>query len=50
MSEKLSNKFNNQITIINDDVLKIDETKLFNDKVIVLVIYIIFQHKYLVNG
>ena len=33
--KKLSNKFNNQITIINDDVLKIDETKLFNDKVIV---------------
>ena len=23
----LKNKFNNQITIINDDVLKIDETK-----------------------
>ena len=31
----LKNKFNNQLTIINDDVLKIDETKLFKDKVIV---------------
>ncbi len=32
---KLKNKFNNQISIINDDVLKIDETTLFKDKVIV---------------
>ncbi len=31
----LRNKFNNKITIINDDVLKIDETTLFKDKVIV---------------
>tara|TARA_B100000900_G_scaffold250068_1_gene212981 strand:- start:12 stop:797 length:786 start_codon:yes stop_codon:yes gene_type:complete len=31
----LKNKFNDQIIIINDDVLKIDETKLFNDKVVV---------------
>ena len=31
----LENKFKNQITVINDDVLKIDETKLFNDKVVV---------------
>ena len=32
---ELINKFNNQLTIINDDVLKIDETQLFNEKVIV---------------
>ncbi len=32
---KLENKFNNQLTIINDDILKVDETNLFNDKVIV---------------
>ena len=31
----LENKFKNQITVFNDDVLKIDETKLFNDKVVV---------------
>ena len=31
----LENKFKDQIMIINDDVLKIDETKLFNDKVVV---------------
>ena len=31
----LENKFKNQIIVINDDVLKIDETKLFNDKVVV---------------
>ena len=31
----LKNKFNNQLTIINDDVLKIDETKLFKEKVTV---------------
>ena len=31
----LRNKFNDKLIIINDDVLKIDETKLFNDKVIV---------------
>ena len=31
----LRNKFNNKITIINDDVLKIDETTLFKDKVTV---------------
>ena len=31
----LQNKFNNKITIINDDVLKIDETTLFKDKVTV---------------
>ncbi len=35
LARNLKNKFNNQITIINDDVLKIDETKLFKDKVIV---------------
>ncbi len=31
----LRNKFNNKITIINDDVLKIDESNLFKDKVTV---------------
>ena len=31
----LKDKFNNQIIIVNDDVLKIDETNLFNDKVTV---------------
>ena len=31
----LNNKFNNQITIIKDDILKIDETDLFKEKVIV---------------
>ena len=31
----LEKKFNNQISIINDDVLKIDETNLFQEKVIV---------------
>ncbi len=35
LSIRLKNKFNNQVTIINDDVLKIDETKLFKEKVIV---------------
>ncbi len=30
---ELENKFTNQISIINDDVLKIDETNLFNNKV-----------------
>ncbi len=33
--KKLKIKFGNQIKIINDDVLKIDETNLFKDKVIV---------------
>ena len=31
----LKNKFNEKITLINEDVLKIDETKLFKDKVTV---------------
>ncbi len=35
LASALETKFNNKITIINDDVLKIDETKLFKDKVIV---------------
>ena len=35
LSNKLKNKFQNQINIINDDVLKIDETKLFREKVTV---------------
>ena len=35
LATQLKNKFKNQLKVINDDVLKIDETKLFNDKVIV---------------
>ena len=35
LASDLHNKFNNQISIINDDVLKIDETSLFKDKLIV---------------
>ena len=35
LATKLENKFNNQITIINDDVLKIDETYLFKEEVLV---------------
>ena len=35
LATKLKNKFNNQLTIINDDVLKVDETSLFEDKVVV---------------
>ena len=35
LARNLKNKFNNQLIIINDDVLKIDETKLFKDRVIV---------------
>ncbi len=31
----LKDKFNDKLIIINDDVLKIDETQLFNDKIIV---------------
>ena len=35
LASNLNNQFNKKINIINDDVLKIDETKLFKDKVIV---------------
>ena len=35
LASNLNNQFNKQINIINDDVLKIDETKLFKEKVIV---------------
>ncbi len=35
LSSDLENKFYNQITIINNDVLKVDETKLFKEKVTV---------------
>ena len=35
LASNLENKFNNQISIINNDVLKIDENTLFEDKVIV---------------
>ena len=31
----LKNKFNNELTIIHNDVLKVDETKLFNEKLTV---------------
>ena len=35
LTEKLKELFSNKVTVINDDILKIDETKLFNEKVIV---------------
>ncbi len=35
LAKDLENKFNNQITVINDDILKIDETLLFKEKVVV---------------
>ena len=35
LASKLGNKFKDKVTIINDDVLKIDETTLFNEKVTV---------------
>ena len=35
LSRNLENKFDNEIIIINDDVLKVDETKLFKEKVTV---------------
>ena len=35
LAKNLDNKFKNQVTIINDDVLKIDETTLFKEKVTV---------------
>ena len=35
LAANLESKFKNQISIINDDVLKIDETNLFKDKVVV---------------
>jgi len=35
LANNLNNKFYNQISIINDDVLQVDETKLFKDKVTV---------------
>ncbi len=35
LASNLENKFNNQITIINEDVLKLDETKLFKQEVTV---------------
>ncbi len=35
LASNLENKFNNQISIINEDILKIDETSLFKDRAIV---------------
>ncbi len=35
LSSQLNNKFNNQINVINDDILKIDETSFFKEKVTV---------------
>ena len=35
LAENLSSIFNDQLTIINDDVLNIDESRLFNEKVTV---------------
>mgnify|MGYP001385672843 CR=1 FL=1 len=37
LANNLKDKFNNQLTIINDDILKIDETKLFSEKENVIV-------------
>ena len=35
LEQNFKNKFNNKLTIINDDVLKVDETNLFEEKVTV---------------
>ena len=35
LAQKLENTFKNQVTVINKDILQIDETKLFEDKVTV---------------
>ncbi len=35
LANNLKNKFSNQLTIINDDVLEVDETSLFENKVLV---------------
>ena len=35
LSNSLRNKFDNQVTVINADVLKVDETNLFKERVIV---------------
>ena len=35
LATNLKNKFSNQLTVINDDVLEIDETNLFENKVLV---------------
>tara|TARA_Y100000591_G_scaffold331362_1_gene365058 strand:+ start:900 stop:1685 length:786 start_codon:yes stop_codon:yes gene_type:complete len=35
LAKNLREKFNNRITIVNDDILKIDETKLFKERVTV---------------
>ncbi len=35
LANNLENKFNNQISIINEDVLQIDETKIFNEEMVV---------------
>jgi len=35
LSNSLRNKFDNQVTVMNADVLKVDETNLFKEKVIV---------------
>ena len=35
LAKNLKTKFNNQLTILNEDILKVDETNLFKDKVIV---------------
>ena len=48
---QLQDKFDNQITIINDDILDIDEKKIDNEKLIVFGIFlIIFQLKYYQSG
>ena len=47
LATNLKNKFQDELIIINEDVLKVDETIIFKDKVTFLEIYhIIFQLKF----
>ena len=47
MSLQLNLKVNLiQLTIINDDVLKVDETNLFEERSFLVICHIIFQQKF----
>ena len=47
LAKKLVKNYKNKIRVINEDVLKVEENLLFNEKVKVLVIcLIIFQQRY----
>ena len=47
LAEDLKIKYSNKLQIINNDVLKVNEITLFEEKAIVLVIYLItFLQKY----